>query len=142
MHQRYLFWRMAFDPVEMPFAKMCNRRGCPEYTDGARAYCPAHWAEEAERQRARERSWIYRDKRWRRVRRVVLKRDEYTCVLCGANEVELGGQWNLVVDHAGGDYSDPFNPEKLRTLCRVCSGEQDGGRARAQTGVPAEHVGL
>ena len=124
----------------MPFVNMCAERGCPEYAaDGNRCVPHARTYEIA--RRARERNEIYKDKRWPRVRLKVLRRDMYTCQLCGRDELELGGTHNLVADHIGGDYSDPFNPETLRTLCRRCSGEQDGGRARRPAGVAADHKG-
>jgi 5-methylcytosine-specific restriction endonuclease McrA len=70
---------------------------------------------------ARQR--IYKNKRWQTARRIVLNRDDHTCVACDATE-------DLVVDHIGGiDYTDPYNPDHLRTLCRSCSGRADAPRA-------------
>ena len=114
--------------------KLCATRSCPEYAMDGSAHCPPHDVQARARkkslasQRGTARPEIYRTRRWRKVRLLVLRRDDFTCVVCGRNEVELGGPHNLVADHVGGDYSDPFNPDKLRTLCRRCSGEEDGGR--------------
>ena len=59
--------------------------------------------------------------RWKRIRKQVLRRDGHMCVLCDATE-------DLVVDVIGGAYDRMWELDALRTLCRACSGREDGGR--------------
>ena len=74
--------------------------------------------------RKRARDAIYRDPRWREVRARVIQRDG-GCVLCG-------GDRQLSVHHRIPVLDAPalaFDPAYLVTLCRVCHGKVDGGRA-------------
>lgn len=100
---------------------------CSDTYDGRLPRCPACAPPPMRPSMGRiRRNRVYADPRWRRVRGVVLRRDNHQCVLCGATELEQ----RLVVDHAGGiDYQDPFNPDGLRVLCLKCSGRVDGGRS-------------
>ena len=58
---------------------------------------------------------IYQSKRWRLLRKHILRRDGYRCRLCNR-------AGRLEVDHAtpivmGGDW---WNPSNLRAVCRSC----------------------
>lgn len=77
-----------------------------------------------EKERARQR--IYKSRRWRVTRRIVLDRDGFMCVDCGATELERP----LVVDHIRGvlECDDPFDPDECQTRCLTCSGRKDGAR--------------
>jgi len=52
---------------------------------------------------------FYASSRWRRVRKLILERDNYTCQLCGKTNCELH------VHH--------INPTSLITLCKSCHGK-------------------
>ena len=75
-----------------------------------------------------EKRRIYNSPRWKRVRRVVLKRDGWRCVECGH-----GGR--LEVHHVhplARSTADPFDPADLRTLCRACHFAAHGAVQSAQ----------
>lgn len=56
------------------------------------------------------------------IRRYILERDNYQCVICGWGQVNPHtGTWPLVVDHIDGDASEVGTVESnLRTLCPNC----------------------
>jgi 5-methylcytosine-specific restriction endonuclease McrA len=59
---------------------------------------------------------IYHSPQWPRVRKYVLRRDGYRCVICGADVSASGA---ARVDHIRRvtDGGAPFDPDNLRTLC-------------------------
>jgi 5-methylcytosine-specific restriction endonuclease McrA len=57
------------------------------------------------------------EKKWKEVRKIVLKRDNYTCRQCGI-KVHSG---NARIHHLS--YYDYFNPDNLITLCSECHTE-------------------
>jgi 5-methylcytosine-specific restriction endonuclease McrA len=74
---------------------------------------------------------FYRSREWRAVRKMVLRRDNYRCVICG---VDVTGCGEARVDHIvrvrdGGALLDPAN---LRTLCVLCDGQ--GHREKGSRG--------
>ena len=108
----------------MTIVRVCAERGCRRVT--ASTYCAEHEHSRRKREYARKKAHprrsIYDSAEWRRVRRFVLIRDQYICTSCGREA--------STVDHIGGiDYSDPYNPDRLRALCGFCSGKIDGARA-------------
>lgn len=116
--------------------KLCPYRGCAEIISATARGCSAHknLLSEAENERRRNhpRNLIYRDPRWRAVRRFVKQRDNWTCQKCG--HFDLSGR-TLSADHAneGGvlNCPDPFDPMYIVTLCMVCSGRKDGARGNS-----------
>jgi 5-methylcytosine-specific restriction endonuclease McrA len=107
--------------VTTPTLRVCTRCGDTYPARTGRCQCAYPNPTPKTISRAR-RHTIYDSRRWRRIRKHILTRDCHTCTLCGNTE-------DLVVDHIGGiDYQDPYNPHKLRTLCRTCSGRVDGAR--------------
>lgn len=62
---------------------------------------------------------FYHSKEWKRVRELVLARDHYICVFCGAP----GDTVDHIVELDEKNVDNPFislNPDNLRTLCRTC----------------------
>ena len=58
---------------------------------------------------------VYRTRRWRSLRRVIFKRDDWRCVLCGrAGRLECD-HMRAITD--GGSW---FDPDNLRSICRTC----------------------
>ena len=70
-------------------------------------------------------------KRFGGLRKKVLKRDNYTCQICGMTNKEHKQKWNreITVDHIDGSgrYSDTHNNkgDNLWTLCLPCHGRRD-----------------
>jgi 5-methylcytosine-specific restriction endonuclease McrA len=92
---------------------------------------PEHAELQQERDTKRKTLWnkahagerrVYRTQEWQRVRKVVLEHDDHTCRRCG--------QPGKVVHHleAARVSAEPYNPDMLVTVRRVCSGHLDGGR--------------
>lgn len=97
------------------------------------SYCELHRTQPSLRDRRRadpetdrQRQRIYSNRRWKITRKIVLNRDNYMCVICGATELEQ----RLVVDHIHGvlNVPDPYDPDECQTLCLICSGRKDGAR--------------
>lgn len=113
----------------MPFFKACGHPGCPEDAVEGKQFCAEHQlVHNTTRKRQRRTDKRYNTVRWRKLSKRIREAADYTCALCGRNEVELGGKDKLVADHFTGDYDDFWNPDKLRCLCLWCSGREDGGR--------------
>ena len=93
---------------------------CGVVTDNSR--CPTHTAISAakyERIRGTPTERGY-DNEWRKVRLEILKRDRWTCYLCGKQPLEGA---DATVDHVvplskGGSANDPSN---LTSACRRCN---------------------
>lgn len=62
--------------------------------------------------------------RWRKVRALVLSRDDYTCYMCGkhANAVDH------VVPRSMGMDELHFNPDNLRAICTPCNSHKGGSK--------------
>lgn len=78
---------------------------------------------------------FYQSPEWLKTRRLVLNRDRYRCVMCGAS-VAAKGQPR--VDHIvplKQDYDRRFDLTNLRTLCPTC----DNARHRGKSFKEAEH---
>ena len=92
----------------------CLEPGCPNVAT-YRGRCEDHYRERTADLRRRVSGFaIYATKRWRAVRRQVLRRDRYTCQHCG--------RWGNEVDHIvpiqrGGPEWELSN---LQTLCKRC----------------------
>jgi 5-methylcytosine-specific restriction enzyme A len=103
----------------------CTYPGCPELVDHGR--CPAHRAD-TDRQyhstpEAKSRKRIYNSKRWRGVRRAVLRANPWCSTPdCGALAVHVDhliplGQWQ----------GDPFDRSNLVGLCKPCHSRKTAG---------------
>lgn len=97
----------------MALIRLCSTPGCDELTVDARR-CPAH-IRAADRRRGTSSQRGYNDPAWRRVRKLVLERDEYRCRIRGRGCTEVA----TTVDHivplsAGGARLDPAN---LQAAC-------------------------
>jgi len=70
-------------------------------------------------------------KRFGGLRKTVLERDGYKCVLCGMTDQQHLGTWNRHItinhiDHQGSHCKFPNNnPDNLETLCLRCHGHID-----------------
>ena len=78
--------------------------------------------------RKRGNQEIYKDKRWKAVRKLALSRDEYVCVKC----IEKG----LITPAKVVDHVDPinlggaaFDLNNLQSLCDPCHNSKSGGEA-------------
>jgi len=66
---------------------------------------------------------LYKSAEWRRVRELVLRRDGYRCVVCGAL---VAGKGQARIDHRKSVESYPhliFVLDNLRTLCATCDNQ-------------------
>lgn len=61
------------------------------------------------------------DNRWRRKRKKILERDNYTCQYCGSHN-NLQVHHKYYMRYPDGKYADPWDypDEKLITLCETC----------------------
>lgn len=91
--------------------RFCLAVGCGELVRGRSSYCPAHdqiaaWSNSASTRRAR--GW-----NWSKIRKQVLKRDNYRCRVCGklANEVDH----TVPVAWGGSESLD-----NLQAMCSTC----------------------
>ena len=87
----------------------CTRPGCPTLVDGGgpcTEHAPPAWQQSTGTARTKTNAW-------RKLRRVILERDDWTCYLCGhpANTVDH------VIPHAAGGTDDPTN---LAACCAPC----------------------
>lgn len=75
-------------------------------------------------------------KRFGGLREKVLKRDNYTCQICGMTDEEHLKEWNchITIDHieGGGRYSDyeDHRLDNLWVLCLRCHGRKDRAKGR------------
>lgn len=83
-----------------------------------------------------EKRIIYHDQeRFAGNKKVILKRDNYQCQICGMTDEEHLKRWGreITVDHIDGNgrYSGTQNNtlENLITLCLICHGRKDKMRA-------------
>lgn len=74
---------------------------------------------------------VYYSARFKRLRRIVFRRDDWECVDCGYVDKTRTGE-GLVADHVlpfdGPDDPLAWDVDNLATRCLVCSGRKDGGR--------------
>jgi 5-methylcytosine-specific restriction protein A len=92
----------------------CVEPGCPDFAE-QRGRCERHSKERAKE--ARDRTIgrdFYGTKRWRALRRRVLKRDRYTCQECR----RFGNEVDHVVPVAQGGAR--WSEDNLQTLCKSC----------------------
>ncbi len=107
----------------MALLGLCTTPGCDELADGPR--CPGH-IRAVDRKRGTSSQRGYNDPAWRRVRKLVLERDEHTCQLRGRGCTGVA----TTVDHivplaAGGARLDPAN---LQAACSWCNTSKGGRR--------------
>jgi len=89
-------------------------------------YCYQHKGEQAQQQSQRKNNnnygtkkpwaYLYNSSAWRKLRALVIRRDEGRCALCGSAE-------QLVVDHIvphRGNEELFYDADNLITLCKVC----------------------
>jgi len=84
--------------------------------------------------------WVYKDPRWKAVRKLVLERDKWRCTNCGCS---VRTKFAARVDHivaVSADISLAFTITNLRTLCVPCDAVRHmekggGGRAVERKGV-------
>jgi 5-methylcytosine-specific restriction endonuclease McrA len=82
---------------------------------------------------------IYYTKQWLIMRRRILKRDGYRCVVCGTS---LAGKKKSRVDHIVPVKDCPalaFEPTNLRSLCPSCDNKRHHEKTKA---VPRKQVNL
>jgi len=75
-------------------------------------------------------SIVYHTPRWRKLRLEVVRRDAYTCVMCGAS---VRGRRKSRVDHILPVRSHPelaWCKENLRTLCATCDNRRHSEKGR------------
>lgn len=115
----------------MPLKRICNKSGCNELIDYGNRYCDEHVdvgkVNEAERQkhydkyrRDQKSKSFYDSVEWRKVRQVVLIRDNYLCQDCLDNNKITPYD---VVDHIipiRVDWSLRLELTNLRPLCYSC----------------------
>jgi 5-methylcytosine-specific restriction endonuclease McrA len=120
----------------MPALRICAARGCGQKT--RETYCATHTATENKRRNTHTRRQVYDNSLWRRTRKIVLARDEFTCTNCGFYSPT--GR-HLVADHDTpvldiiGLGRNPFDPDECSTLCLTCSGRKDGARGTSYAAV-------
>jgi 5-methylcytosine-specific restriction protein A len=79
---------------------------------------------------------FYFSQAWRALRRVVLDRDGWHCVGCGAS---VAGKGQARIDHLTPKAEAPAlarNPHNLRTLCPYCDGQAH--REKGRPGSPRD----
>ena len=79
---------------------------------------------------------MYRTPRWRKLRLEVLRRDAYTCVMCGAS---VRGKGQARVDHIRPVKIHPelaWDKTNLRTLCPTCDNRRHSEKMRKTEAVP------
>ena len=77
-----------------------------------------------------DRRRVYGSRRWRIVRRRVLERAGWRCETCGkAGRLEVHH-----VDPMWQSSGNPFDPDRLKVLCRACHFNAHGNRARPAPG--------
>lgn len=107
---------------------LCAAPGCFATVDVAGRFCSAHAGLQAERDAAKARRdagrwergggsawrWVYRDPRWRRVRREQLALRP-ACYSCGAKATDV----DHIIPHQGRE-EYAFNLDNLQSLCHIC----------------------
>lgn len=107
---------------------LCSAPGCFATVDAPSRFCPAHVRLQAERDAAKalrdagrwERGggsawrWVYRDARWRRVRREQLERHPVCCA-CGSPATDV----DHIIPHRGRE-EYAFNLDNLQSMCHAC----------------------
>ena len=63
---------------------------------------------------------LYGTAKWQRIRKQVFQRDGYRCTHCGkAGSLEAHHNPSLI-DRPAVDVDEFYNPEKIKTVCRLC----------------------
>lgn len=113
--------------------RICQYSGCNEMAVEHHTYCAKHLAESQKR----HQEWLenhkkkpfenairannYNNTDWRKLRKIVLKRDNYQCQQCGANAEESG--FPLEIHHIippKGNKELFFDMNNCVTLCKRC----------------------
>lgn len=80
---------------------------------------------------------FYLTPEWKADRLAVLRRDNYTCVMCGA---DVRGKGKSRVDHIKPRRTHPHlarDHSNLRTLCSTCDNQRHAGRGHEPMGTDA-----
>ena len=113
--------------------RLCNYSGCDNTAEPGHTYCAKHLVESQKK----HQEWLenhkkkpfenavrtnsYNNSEWRRLRKEVLKRDNYQCRQCGATAEESG--FPLEIHHImapKGDKELFYNINNCVTLCKLC----------------------
>jgi len=113
--------------------KPCAKPACPELVPTAQRYCAAHggnsnWASSQQFRTASHANRL-NNSHWRKLRRVVLMRDDYLCQECRrSGRSRPGNEVDHIIPYANGgdDYM-----ENLQTLCRECHAKKTATESRA-----------
>jgi len=121
-------------------AHICSASGCFTIVAAANTYCAQHQALQRERDEKKKTNdagrwsrgssptfhWVYRDPRWRKVRKAHITAHP-ACFMCGAPGTEV----DHIIPHRGRE-EFAFNPDNLQTLCHACH----AAKTRAARAVP------
>ena len=89
------------------------------------------------------REWarpIYNSARWQAARREVLRRDGYTCRVCGARAEEVHHVTELTPGNVGDDRI-AYDPANLVALCRDCHQAETHGWGSTAEGFGFDEAG-
>lgn len=90
------------------------------------------------------KSWakaFYTSKLWRSVRSEIRRRDQYSCVACGARGTEVHHIIELTPSNIN-DYSIALDPANLETLCWKCHNQETKGGASVSVGMMFDESGM
>lgn len=76
---------------------------------------------------------FYRSRLWRIMRARILRRDLFTCEVCGARATEVHHEIELTPENIG-DPSIALNPNLLHSLCHDCHTAETKGNADCDEG--------
>jgi len=109
-------------------AHLCSAPGCFTVVSAANAYCTKHQGFQHERDEKKKANdagrwsrgsaptfhWVYRDSRWRKLRKAYITAHA-ACEQCGAPGTEV----DHIIPHRGRE-EYAFNADNLQTLCFAC----------------------